>query len=153
MTARTLEKRLTRAPAPARGRLTRWLYLHAPPRPIDDRKTLRAYLDVVDALMEAREMDEVPPEDRRGVKEYLQVIGPLLEAFERRTFHFARTTPEETLEFLMDQHKLTQYDLAAELGGQPVVSAILNGKRKLNRRQIERLAARFHVSPAAFYAR
>ncbi len=53
----------------------------------------------------------------------------------------------------MDQHKLTQYDLAAELGGQPVVSAILNGKRKLNRRQIERLAARFHVSPASFYPR
>jgi len=50
----------------------------------------------------------------------------------------------------MDEHGLTQADLRSELGGQPVVSEILNGKREINARQAKALAARFHVSPAAF---
>jgi HTH-type transcriptional regulator/antitoxin HigA len=151
MTVQTFEKRLQHPTAPAHGRLTRWLYLHAPPRAIHDRKTLRAYLEIVDALMEAREMGEVAPEDKRGVREYLEVLLPLIQSYESTAFPRRAPTPEGMLEFLMDQHKLSQYDLAAELGGQPVVSAILNGKRKLNRRQIERLAKRFHITPGAFY--
>jgi len=43
-------------------------------------------------------------------------------------------------------------ELGAELGGQPVVSAILNGKRSINARQASALASRFGVSPAAFIA-
>jgi HTH-type transcriptional regulator/antitoxin HigA len=50
----------------------------------------------------------------------------------------------------MEQNGLTQADLRTELGGQSVVSAILNGKRALNSRQAKALAARFGVSPAAF---
>jgi len=57
---------------------------------------------------------------------------------------------EDRLRLLMEQHGLTQTDLRAELGGQPVVSDILNGKREINARQAKALAARFHVSPAAF---
>jgi HTH-type transcriptional regulator / antitoxin HigA len=48
---------------------------------------------------------------------------------------------------------LSQYDLAKELGGQPVVSQILRGKRRLTREHIERLSKRFGVTPATFYAR
>ena len=55
----------------------------------------------------------------------------------------------EVLKYLMEQHSLTQSDLP-EIGSQGVVSEVLRGKRELNVRQIEKLAARFHVSPAAF---
>ncbi|MFH1725900.1 MAG: hypothetical protein ABII00_14925 [Elusimicrobiota bacterium] len=41
--------------------------------------------------------------------------------------------------------------MAKELGGQPVVSDVLRGRRKLTRDHIERLGRRFHVSPATFY--
>jgi HTH-type transcriptional regulator/antitoxin HigA len=58
--------------------------------------------------------------------------------------------PREVLRLLMEQNSLTQTDLQRELGGQPVVSAILSGKRKINSRQAKALAARFRVSPAAF---
>ena len=52
----------------------------------------------------------------------------------------------------MESNGLTQADLAQELGGQPVVSAILNGRRRINARQASELAARFGVSPALFIA-
>ena len=50
----------------------------------------------------------------------------------------------------MDQHDLKQHDLAAEIGGQSVVSDILNGNREINARQAKALAARFKVSALAF---
>jgi HTH-type transcriptional regulator/antitoxin HigA len=50
----------------------------------------------------------------------------------------------------MQQHGLSQGDLP-EIGSQGVVSEILRGKRELNRRQIEALARRFHLSPAVFF--
>ena len=58
-------------------------------------------------------------------------------------------SPIDTLQYLIDEHDLTQSDLP-EIGSQGVVSEVLRGKRQLNLRQIEKLAARFHVSPAAF---
>lgn len=59
-------------------------------------------------------------------------------------------TPAQVLSYLMAEHGLKQADLAEELGGQSIVSAILNGKRELNTRQVKALAARFEVSPAVF---
>lgn len=50
----------------------------------------------------------------------------------------------------MEEHNLKQTELAEELGGQSIVSAILNGKSELNMRQVKALAARFSVSPAVF---
>jgi HTH-type transcriptional regulator/antitoxin HigA len=55
----------------------------------------------------------------------------------------------EVLKYLMEEHDLTQSDLP-EIGSQGVVSEVLRGKRELNVHQIKKLAARFHVSPAAF---
>jgi HTH-type transcriptional regulator / antitoxin HigA len=49
----------------------------------------------------------------------------------------------------MEEHDLTQKDLP-EIGSQGVVSEVLAGRRTLNVRQIQALAARFGVDPAAF---
>ena len=54
------------------------------------------------------------------------------------------------LAYLMDLQGLKQADLATELGGQPIVSSILNGTRDLNLRQIKALAKRFKVSADVF---
>ena len=51
---------------------------------------------------------------------------------------------------LMDQHGLTQSELAQELGSQGVVSEILRGKRAMNLRQMRALANRFSVPVTAF---
>jgi HTH-type transcriptional regulator/antitoxin HigA len=50
----------------------------------------------------------------------------------------------------MDQRGLTQEHLSKELGGQSVVSAILNGKREINVRQAKALATRFNVPASLF---
>jgi HTH-type transcriptional regulator/antitoxin HigA len=55
------------------------------------------------------------------------------------------------LRCLLDRHGLKQRDLAAELGGESVVSEVLSGKRRLNAAHIEELSKRFHVSPAVFF--
>jgi antitoxin component HigA of HigAB toxin-antitoxin module len=56
----------------------------------------------------------------------------------------------DALIYLMEEHSLSQSDLP-EIGSQGVVSEILNGKRKLNVRQIQLLAERFQVSTATFF--
>ncbi|HBL17455.1 MAG TPA: transcriptional regulator [Elusimicrobia bacterium] len=95
--------------------------------------------------------DELPASDRKGIERYLKVMIPLIRAFETEISPIGKAEPEDVLRFLMEQQELKEVDLAKELGGQPVVSYILNGKRRLTRDQIKRLSSRFHVSEASFY--
>jgi HTH-type transcriptional regulator/antitoxin HigA len=149
MTVATLEKKLKPLEAPVENELLRWLYLHLPPRPIKTRKMHRAYSEATRILM--RGSEDLDAADRTAVGQYLSAIVPFIEQYEKRARPMGPASPEEVLEFLMEQNDLSQYDLAKELGGQPVVSQILKGKRKLTREHIERLSKRFGVTPATFY--
>jgi HTH-type transcriptional regulator/antitoxin HigA len=149
MTIATLEKKLKPLEAPVDNDLLRWLYLHLPPQPIKSRKMHRGYSEAVRILM--REAGSLDAHNRTAVSQYLSAIIPFIEQYEKREFPIGPATPEEVLAFLMAQHDLSQYDLAKELGGQPVVSQILRGKRRLTREHIERLSKRFRVTPATFY--
>lgn len=82
----------------------------------------------------------------------VSLVGDLVESFENQTLPTSAASPAEVLLLLMESNGLTQADLAQELGGQPVVSAILNGRRRINARQASELAVRFRVSPALFIA-
>lgn len=82
----------------------------------------------------------------------VSLVGDLVESFENQTLPTSAASPAEVLLLLMESNGLTQADLAQELGGQPVVSAILNGRRRINARQASELAVRFGVSPALFIA-
>ncbi|HLG13463.1 MAG TPA: helix-turn-helix domain-containing protein [Blastocatellia bacterium] len=149
MTIATLEKKLKPLELPVDNELLRWLYLHLPPRPIKSRKTHRSYSEAVRILM--GESGSLDAENRTAVGQYLNAVIPFIEHYEKREFSIGSATPEEVFAFLMEQHDLSQYDLAKELGGQPVVSQILRGKRRLTREHIERLSKRFGVTPATFY--
>ncbi len=80
----------------------------------------------------------------------LDLISKEVAAYEAKQQPLPEAAPAQVLAFLMEEHGLKQTDLAAELGGQSIVSAILNGKRELNTRQVKALANRFSVSPAVF---
>lgn len=101
-----------------------------------------------------RVMDELL--DRIGANEshrlmpLLDLVAKRVEAYEAEQQALPEAAPEEVLSYLMEEHDLKQTDLAEELGGQSVVSAIVNGKRELNTRQVKALAKRFNVSPAVF---
>ena len=101
-----------------------------------------------------RVMDELL--DRIGANEshrlmpLLDLVSKEIGDYENKNHALPDAPPAAVLAYLMEEHNLKQTDLAKELGGQSIVSSILNGKRELNTRQVKALAARFNVSPAVF---
>jgi len=83
--------------------------------------------------------------------EAIELLTLLIERYEEEHYAIPSASPSEVVRFLLDQHGLKQRDLAAEMGGESVVSEVLSGKRKLNATHIELLSRRFHVSPAVFF--
>lgn len=149
MTTATLEKKLKPLGEPVGGEFLRWLYLHLPPRPLTSRKMHRGYAEAVQILL-AEAADPDSPHVKE-IAEYLAAVAPFIEEFEKKEYSTGPATPEEVFRYLLEQNDLSQYAVAKELGGQPVVSAVLSGKRRLTREHIERLSKRFGVPPAAFY--
>lgn len=97
-----------------------------------------------------RLLDIVGGDEKHPLADLLEIVGNLVSSYEDREAPVPDAHPREVLRLLMRANGLTQTDLRAELGGQPVVSAILNGKREINARQAKTLAARFKVPAGAF---
>jgi HTH-type transcriptional regulator / antitoxin HigA len=95
-------------------------------------------------------LDVVGEDEEHELADLLELVGQLVEDYDNHHHAISDAAPRDVLRFLLDQHSLKQTDLAAEIGGQSVVSAILNGKRDINARQAKSLAVRFGVSVAAF---
>ena len=95
-------------------------------------------------------LDEIGGDERHPLAGLLDLLGELVAAYEAREATMPEAPPADVLRLLIEAHGLSQADLAAELGGQPVVSAVLGGKRAINARQAKALGQRFGVSPAAF---
>ncbi|MBF0595839.1 MAG: helix-turn-helix domain-containing protein [Candidatus Omnitrophica bacterium] len=94
-------------------------------------------------------LDEVGGNEKHSLYSFLEVLGILVENYEAEHYDFDGATGVDTLKYLMQEHDLRQDDLP-DIGSQGVVSEILNGKRQLNVRQIQKLSERFKVSPAVF---
>ena len=101
------------------------------------------------ALMNAL-LDVVGGNERHPLAGLLAVLGDLVAAYEAREVAMPEGEPRQVLRLLMKANGLSQADLAEELGGQPVVSNILAGKRAINARQARALAERFGLSAAVF---
>lgn len=113
--------------------------------PISGDKEFQRRVRVMDALL-----DRVGANESHPLMPLLDLVTKRVEAYEAQHHALPEATPGEALFYLMAEHDLKQADLADELGGQSVVSAILNGKRELNARQVKALAKRFNVSPTVF---
>ena len=94
-------------------------------------------------------LDEVGENESHPMASLVETLGSLVETYEEKKYPETKGGAVETLQFLMEEHGLTQSDLP-EIGSQGVISEILKGHRKLNIRQIGELSRRFHVSPAVF---
>jgi HTH-type transcriptional regulator/antitoxin HigA len=110
-------------------------------------RTEREYDKAVKHLNEL--VDKVGDNPRDPRYRFIETLSVLIEAYDVEHHALPDASPIDTLKYLIEEHDLTQSDLP-EIGSQGVVSEVLRGKRQLNLRQIEKLAARFHVSPAAF---
>lgn len=106
----------------------------------------KATVALLDSLL-----DETHGDRAHALSPLVRLVGDLIEAYESRNLQAPAASPAEVLSMLMKANGLKQTDLAAELGGQSIVSDLLNGKRAFNARQIRALAGRFGVPPGLFF--
>ena len=112
--------------------------------------TVRTEADYERAVARLNDLlDAVGDDTTHPLYGLLDTLGTLIRAYEDEHVTLPKATGVEALQYLMEEHDLTQSDLP-EVGSQGVVSELLRGKRRLNIRQIHALAERFHVSPAVF---
>lgn len=95
-------------------------------------------------------LDQIGANESYRLVPLLDIVSKEIEYYQAKNLSLPEANPAAVLAYLMNEHALKQSDLAEELGGQSIVSAILNGKRELNTRQVKALASRFNVSPAVF---
>jgi HTH-type transcriptional regulator / antitoxin HigA len=113
--------------------------------PIVTYKEFQRRVRIMDELL-----DRIGANESHPLMALLDLVTKSIEAYEMQYHALPEAAPGEVLSYLIAEHDLKQTDLAEELGGQSVVSAILNGKRELNARQVKALAKRFNVSPSVF---
>jgi HTH-type transcriptional regulator/antitoxin HigA len=75
----------------------------------------------------------------------LETLIVLAQAFEQEHFPMPPPTPIEVVQFIMDQHGLTQQDLVPVFGSSAKVSEFLSGKRQLSKAQIVALHKTYNV--------
>lgn len=112
---------------------------------ITSEKDYKRRVAVMDELL-----DRIGANESHRLMPLLDLVTKEVEAYEAKQQTTPEASPAQVLAFLMEEHNLKQTDLAEELGGQSIVSSILNGKRELNTRQVKALAERFKVSPTVF---
>lgn len=111
---------------------------------------------VIDSLDEYNRIEEIfnnlfkgnrsPEEDK-----LFNLLANLLEDYEKRTLpQLEKSSPLETLKFLMNENALRQSDLADIFGTQSVVSEVLRGRREITKKQAKALAERFCLRVEAF---
>jgi HTH-type transcriptional regulator/antitoxin HigA len=107
--------------------------------------------DQLEAYTKALYRLTAEPHPTKAQVEAIELLTLLIERYEEEHYSLPKSSPADVLRFLLSQHGLKQRDIAADLGGESVVSEVLSGKRKLNATHIELLSKRFHVSPAVFF--
>ncbi|MBL8023892.1 MAG: transcriptional regulator [Elusimicrobia bacterium] len=94
-------------------------------------------------------IDTVGENENHPLASLMETLSAVVEAYEQHHVPEFSEEPRFSLRALMKEHGLTQGNLP-EVGSQGVVSEVLNGKRRLNIRQIQALSHRFGVAPAVF---
>jgi len=112
--------------------------------PIRDEKHYAEMVSLADYLTEL-----IGSAKKHPLLDLFDLVSELIRSYDAEHYVVPDASPREVLRFLMDQHGLAQSDLP-EVGNQSVISMLLSGARPLNVRQIQALAARFHVSPSVF---
>jgi HTH-type transcriptional regulator/antitoxin HigA len=121
------------------------LLAKVPPRVIRSEEQNESYIAAL------YELEQRHKEWSEAEAELADLLTLLIEDYEEKTYSLPRSSPLQVLAFLMEQHGLKQKDLVDVFGTPSIVSEVMNGKRELNKEQIRRLSARFHVSPELFF--
>jgi HTH-type transcriptional regulator / antitoxin HigA len=140
-------------PVASPGEMFQALCESFPLQRISSKQGHRIAVSVAEKVSLFLKKKELSGDQSAQMLKYLDALGVLIEDYEGGNFlkGLKSVSGSQVLKFLMEQHDLRQKDLEKEIGGQAAVSSILNGKRKLNTRQIVALSERFGVNPAVFF--
>lgn len=84
----------------------------------------------------------------KGTKEYelRRLLFLLIEAYDEEHYQMGdKSTPQDIVEFMLDQKGKTHSDLAEMLGGRSRVSEFFNGKRRLSMEQVKTLRDKLDI--------
>ena len=120
---------------------------HVPLRPIRNEEELDEAINMVDYLVDQLDRRSWTQDE----KDYIDVLGGLIEQYEDQHHVFERQPDSAILRHLIEAKGVTQSQLARDTSiAESTISAVLGGKRKLNRAHISKLAHYFHVEPGVF---
>jgi len=121
------------------------LLLRVLPKPISTEQEYDEFVALTGQLMEKGE-DSLSPEEGA----LLELLGILVRDYDERHYPLGEGSPRDMLLSLMEQHNLGQKDLVPVLGSSSVVSAVVNGKRGISKRQAKKLSELFHCPADLF---
>jgi HTH-type transcriptional regulator / antitoxin HigA len=105
--------------------------------PLKNRRDYRQALKEIETLMQARR--NTPEGDR------LDVLVTLVEAWEHRHYPLDLPDPIEAIKYHMEQNELAPRDLIPFIGSRNRVHEVLNRKRPLTLKMIQRLHAGLRI--------
>jgi HTH-type transcriptional regulator / antitoxin HigA len=115
-----------------------------PPRPIRNDDQHRRAVEVVNGLLDR-------PVLTSDQEDYLDVLGLLIADYEDSNYAHPAFTPVDRLRDLMEEHAMTQAELARRAGvAVTSLSDILNDKRRISPKVRAKFAEFFGVSAAYF---
>jgi HTH-type transcriptional regulator/antitoxin HigA len=99
------------------------------------------------AEMEAIDFKENPTPEEEALSATLAV---LIQDYDDKHYPLPKTTPDQTIRYLMERRDLKQADLLPIFGSRSVASDVINGKREPSKTHIRKLAEFFRMPADLF---
>ncbi len=109
------------------------------PRVLRNEAEYDAAVAQIDELLDRDPPPGSPENDR------LELLSVLVEAYDEEHHQMGSSTPQEIVDFLLEQQGKSRADLASLFGGRSRVSDFFNRKRRLSIAQIQKLRAFLNV--------
>jgi HTH-type transcriptional regulator/antitoxin HigA len=122
----------------------KYLVKEEAPKIISSPEQHEAYIS---RLLELQRKTHRNVEETETAKHLVVVIAD----YEAKHVAIEKASGVAVLRELMEANRLRQKYVTDDLGGESIVSLILQEKRQLNRQLMEKLSRRFRVSPAVFF--
>jgi HTH-type transcriptional regulator / antitoxin HigA len=94
-------------------------------------------------------LDEIGENENHPLADVLDYLANQIAVYESDHAIIPDAPPREVLRFLMEQHDLSQSDLA-DCAPQSRISEVLNGRREISKELAKTLAKRFKVNVGVF---
>ena len=111
------------------------------PHVLRDEAEYTAAIEEIDRLL------DLDPEMGSDEYERLEFLSVLVEEYEDGHYPIeTRPSPQDIVDFVLEQKQLTRSDLHEAMGGRSRVSEFFSGKRELSKTQIQNLRAFLGIS-------